>query len=135
MILAVVDDDTDITILFRDYLVSIFDYTVFTFTNPVMALEHFMFNKEKYALVISDIRMPGLPGTELVRKLKTMNPLARTILMTAFAINDNLFEQYTKKDLINGFLQKPISLADLHDEVNNQLHKYELLRQKSLLKK
>ena len=109
MILAVVDDDIDITILFRDYLVSIFDFTVFTFTNPVMALEHFMFNKENYALVISDIRMPGLPGTELVRKLKTMNPLARTILMTAFAINDNLFEQYTKKDLINGFLQKPIS--------------------------
>ena len=100
-----------------------------------MALEHFMFNKENYALVISDIRMPGLPGTELVRKLKTMNPLARTILMTAFAINDNLFEQYTKKDLINGFLQKPISLDDLHEEVNNQLHKYELLRQKSLLKK
>jgi len=100
-----------------------------------MALEHFMFNKEKYALVISDIRMPGLPGTELVRKLKTMNPFARTILMTAFAINDNLFEQYTKKDLINGFLQKPISLDDLHDEVNIQLQKYELLRQKSLLKK
>ena len=100
-----------------------------------MALEHFMFNKENYALVISDIRMPGLSGTELVRKLKTMNPLARTILMTAFAINDNLFEQYTKKDLINGFLQKPISLDDLHEEVNNQLHKYELLRQKSLLKK
>ena len=64
-----------------------------------------------------------------------MNPLARTILMTAFAINDNLFEQYTEKDLINGFLQKPISLYDSHDEVNNQLHKYELVRQKSLLKK
>jgi DNA-binding response OmpR family regulator len=77
MILAVVDDDTDITILFRDYLVSIFDYTVFTFTNPVMALEHFMFNKEKYALVISDIRMPGLPGTELVRKLKNYESISK----------------------------------------------------------
>ena len=54
--------------------------------------------------------MPGHPGTELVRKLKTMNPLARTILMTAFAINDNLFEQVYEKDIINGFLQKPISL-------------------------
>lgn len=55
--------------------------------------------------------------------------------MTASAINDNLFEQYTKKDLINGFLQKPISLNDLHDEVNNQLHNYELLRQKSAINK
>ena len=53
--------------------------------------------------------------------------------MTAFAINDNLFYEYAKKELINGFLQKPIHLGDLRAEVNNQLHTYELLKQESFV--
>ena len=54
--------------------------------------------------------------------------------MTAFAINDNLFQEYAKKGLINGFLQKPIRLDDLRAEVDNQLHAYELQKQESIVK-
>jgi hypothetical protein len=54
--------------------------------------------------------------------------------MTAFAIDDNdLFQEYAKRELINGFLQKPMHLNDFR-EVNNQLHAYELQKQKSLIK-
>ena len=45
--------------------------------------------------------------------------------MTAFTIDDNLFREYTKKKIINGFLQKPIGLNDLIIEVNTQLDSYE----------
>ena len=54
--------------------------------------------------------------------------------MTAFAINDDLFYEYSKKDLINGFLQKPIQLGELRAEVNSQLHTYELLKQETFIK-
>jgi hypothetical protein len=54
--------------------------------------------------------------------------------MTAFTINDNLFQEYARKKLINGFLQKPIRLDDLRAEVNNQLHTNELQKQKSFIK-
>ena len=108
--------------------------TVFKFTDPVMALEHFKINVEKYILVISDLRMPALTGMELIKELKTMNRFVRTILMTAFATEDDLFSDYAKKELINGFLQKPIHLNDLRVEVNNLLHTYELLKQESFIK-
>ena len=133
-LVAIVDDEDDIVQLFRDALGSINDITVFTFTDPVMALEHFKINKENYVLVLSDLRMPGLTGTELIKELKRTNQFVRTILMTEFATNDGLFQEYTKKELINGFLQKPIRIDDLRAEVNNQLQTYQLQKQEPFIK-
>ena len=133
-LVAIVDDEEDIIELFKDALVSINGIAIFTFTDPVMALEHFVINKEKYALVISDLRMPTLAGTELIKKLKNTNPFVRTILMTAFAVNDDIFQKYARNELINGFLQKPIRLNDLRAEVNYQLHAYELRKPKLYIK-
>lgn len=133
-LVAIVDDEDDIVELFRDALGSINNITIFAFTDPSMALEHFIINKENYVLVISDLRMPALKGTELIRKLKIMNPYVRTILMTAFSIDDDLFQEDAKKGMINGFLQKPIRLDDLRAEVNNQLHIHELQKQNSFIK-
>ena len=133
-LIAIIDDEDDIVKLFRDVLGTINGITVFTFTDPVMALEHFKLNKDNYVLVITDLRMPGLAGTELIKELKKLNRFIRTILMTAFAINDNLFKESAKKELINGFLQKPIHLDGLRAEVNNQLHTYELQKQESFIK-
>jgi len=133
-LVAIVDDEDDIVQLFRDALGSINGITIFTFTDPVMALEHFKINKENYVLVLSDLRMPGLTGTELIKELKRTNQFVRTILMTAFATNDGLFQEYTKKELINGFLQKPIRIDDLRAEVNNQLQTYQLQKQEPFIK-
>jgi hypothetical protein len=41
--------------------------------------------------------------------------------MTAFDMQDEVFEEYTKNKIINGFLQKPIELKLLVDEVNKQM--------------
>jgi len=84
--------------------------------------------------VISDLRMPGLNGMEFIKNIKDANRFVRTILMTAFAIKDDLFQEYAKKEIINGFLQKPIPIDYLRAEVNNQLQIYELQKQKSLVK-
>ena len=39
---------------------SINGITVFSFTDPILELEHFEKNKDDYVLVISDFRMPAL---------------------------------------------------------------------------
>ncbi|MGE5685343.1 MAG: hypothetical protein ACM3ZS_09410 [Nitrososphaerota archaeon] len=52
-LVAVVDDKQDITILFHEALRSINGITVFAFTDPILALEHFQKNKDAYVLVIS----------------------------------------------------------------------------------
>jgi len=41
---------------------------VFGFTDAQLALEHFQINHDKYGLVISDLRMPGMNGYEFIKK-------------------------------------------------------------------
>lgn len=132
-LVGIVDDEKDITVLFRDALAVVSGITIFTFTDPIIALEHIMINKTKYVLIISDLRIPGLDGIELIKKVKNMNPLVRTVLMTAFEFDDELFQQYVEKQIINGFLRKPIMLKDLIKEVDNQLHIHQLQERKTRL--
>ena len=67
---SIVDDDPDITLLFHEVLKPILGISIFTFTDPVLALEHFQVNEYAYVLVISDYRMPGLNGMEFLKKIK-----------------------------------------------------------------
>ena len=123
---SIVDDDPDIIMLFHEALKSISGITILTFTDPILALEHFQVNEYAYVLVLSDFKMPGLNGMEFLKKIKELNSFVRTILMTAFQIEDKVFREYTKKKIINAFLQKPIGIHDLLKEVNTQLHSYEM---------
>ena len=122
---SIVDDDPDIVKLFHEALKSLSGITIFTFTDPILALEHFQVNEYAYVLVISDFKMPGLNGMEFLKKIKELNRFVRTILMTAFQIEEKVFREYTKKRIINAFLQKPIGIHDLIKEVDTQLHNYE----------
>jgi DNA-binding NtrC family response regulator len=126
LIVSIVDDDLDISLLFRDALKNIAEITIIFFTDPFSTLEHFKTMRHAYALVISDSKMPGLNGMELLRKIKGMNPFVRTILITAFAIDQDLFMRYAEQKIINGFLRKPIRLDELRDEVKIQLLAYKL---------
>jgi DNA-binding NtrC family response regulator len=130
-IVAIIDDELDITMLFRDAIRETRGISIFTFTDPIMALEHFKINRKDYVLIVSDLRMPGIDGIELMKRTKELNPLVRTVLMTAFELDDELFQQYADKEIINGFLQKPILLKDLVKEVDNQLHIHQLQEHKT----
>lgn len=120
------DDDLDIGILFRDALQTMSGVTVFTFTNPILALKHFQINDFAYVLVISDFKIPRINGMDFLKRIREANRFVRTILMTAFTIDDKMFREYTKNKIINAFLQKPIGIHDLLKEVDTQLHSYEM---------
>jgi YesN/AraC family two-component response regulator len=47
-------------------------------------------------VIISDFKMPGFNGMEFLKKIKDSNPFVRTILMTAFEIDEKIFREYTK---------------------------------------
>ena len=126
-IVSIVDDETDITKLFQYAIsASIHGVSVITFNDPIMALEHFTDNKKNYALVISDLRMPNLNGLELLKKVKQLNPSVRTILISAYEVDeDQVFQNYMKQGIINLFVKKPIGLPELCQEVANQVHGYQ----------
>ena len=83
-IVVIVDDDLEITLLFREALKDISRVKIFTFTDPVLALEHFQINEYAYVLVISDFKMPGLNGMEFSKKDKGFESLCEN------NINDGL---------------------------------------------
>ena len=119
--MRIVDDELDIALLFCDALRTINRIQVFRFTNPILALEHLKINAKDYMLIISDLRMPIINGLQFLKTVKDLNHLIRTILMTAFKIDDSLFQEYTTKRIINVFLQKPVDLKQLLAEVNKQM--------------
>ena len=94
---------------------------VLRFTDAINALEHFKINRKNYALVVSDLRMPVINGVQLLKTVKDLNPSARTVLTTDFEYNNNLIQEYTKKNVINGLLQKPVEPHELITEVNKQI--------------
>ena len=87
---------------------------VFAFTDPLLALEHFKANYTKYMVVVSDYRMPVMTGMELLTKIKDVNPAATRIMMSAFEIQDELFNECS---CVDKFLQKPVLIVDLINEV------------------
>jgi len=119
---GIVEDELDIAVLFYYVLRTIKEIQVFKFTDPIMALGHIKINAKDYVLVISDLRMPVINGIQLLKTIKHLNPLTRTILTTAFLVEDNIFQEYLKNETINGFLQKPIELEQLLLEVNKQIN-------------
>ncbi|HKX20206.1 MAG TPA: response regulator [Nitrososphaeraceae archaeon] len=122
-IVSIVDDEIDITELFHDALSNeIASITFVSFNDPLIALEHFIDNKKNYALVIADLRMPGMNGLELLKKIRKFNPKVRTVLMSAYEIdNDPVFRGYVKQGVIDKFIQKPISVRTLYEQVSYQL--------------
>jgi DNA-binding NtrC family response regulator len=100
--------------LFKDALSQIDGAMVFNFNEPSLALEHFPSNYKNYSVVITDYRMPGMTGMELLAKMKVINPAVTRILMSAFEVNDGLFQE---SSCVDKFLQKPISMVKLIDEV------------------
>jgi DNA-binding NtrC family response regulator len=98
-VVSIVDDDVSTATFFHEALrQNIEGVSVFSFIDPIEAFEHFTENKENYALVISDLRMPGLNGLELLKKVKTSNPNVRTILMSAYNFEEEeLYQQYMKE--------------------------------------
>jgi DNA-binding NtrC family response regulator len=122
-IVSIVEDELDITNLFHDALRrTIYGVSIVSFTDSVRALKHFKKNKKNYRLVIADWRMPNLNGLELLKKVKKLNPNVRTILISAYEVeNEPLFQRFLKEGIIDKFIQKPITMNYLCNEVNNQL--------------
>jgi DNA-binding NtrC family response regulator len=127
-IVSIVDDEIDITELFHYAIsTSVHGVSVITFNDPIIALEHFTDNKKNYALVISDLRLPNLNGLELLKKVKQLNPSVRTILLSAYEVDDDqVFQNYMKQGIINLFIKKPIGLLEFCQEVANQVQDYQL---------
>jgi len=72
--------------------------------------------KEPFNVVITDLKLPGLSGLELVRQLHTSQPRLPIILITAYGTTETAIEA-TKFGAFD-YLLKPFEVPDLLDLIN-----------------
>ena len=89
MKLLIVDDEREILNMLERVL-GFEGFEVVTTTSPTEALE--LMRRELFNLVLSDIKMPGMSGIELLMELKRLNPLVNVIMMTGYSNMRNVVD-------------------------------------------
>lgn len=82
MKILLIDDEVEILNMLQRHL-SLAGFDVTAVQTPFQALEEM--DRELFNLAITDIRMPGMSGIELMRKLRQINPLMNIFIITGYA--------------------------------------------------
>ena len=72
-------------------------------------------------MVILDMIMPDMGGSETYEKIKQIDPEAKILLSSGYSINGQATE--ILKRGCNGFIQKPFSLKELSEKIREILKK------------
>ena len=118
--ILVVDDYGDISYLVKALLQK-YGFDVYEFNDPLLALDYFKENAKKFALIITDVMMPGMSGIELLVKIKEISPDVKSFLMTSFEISAIKTEIVKNALEISEIIQKPIPLKELVMSVNKHI--------------
>ncbi len=119
-----VDDEEAIRMSLSTFLTRS-GYEVETAASAAQALE--MLDGGRYSLMLSDIRMPGMTGVELVPRALASNPDLAIVMLTA--VNDAPTATEALSRGAMGYLTKPVELPDLHESILKALHRREMLLQ------
>src|SRR5260370_2576933 len=126
--ILVVDDEPDLEVLVRQRFRKKIANREFDFQfahNGVEALDILRCNRG-IDIILSDINMPVMDGLTLLSKVKEIDPLLRTVMISAYgdmpniraAMNHGAFD----------FLTKPIDFKDLEATVEKTMRELVLLK-------
>jgi DNA-binding NtrC family response regulator len=105
-------------------------YAVKSYTRSFDAVEEFV--PGQWDLVISDVKMPGLDGLEVLQRLKSKAPSLPVIMITAFATVEMSIQALRRGAY--DMLTKPFEPEELLYRVKNALKHTELLEENRELK-
>ncbi len=128
--ILIVDDEESV----RDSLYNWFiedGYHVMTAEQAKMALT--LLESEHFDIILADIKMPGMDGLEMLRRIKTIKPEAIVIIMTAFATVDTAVKAL--KDGAYDYVTKPFDPDDLTHLIRNATKQISLESENDSLKK
>jgi DNA-binding NtrC family response regulator len=92
-------------------------YIVETFLSASPALERL--KEEKFDLIVTDLKMKGIDGMELLRTVKAQFPEIKVIMITAFASLDAAIEALRGK--VDDFFSKPVKIKALQECIDRLL--------------
>ncbi|MFZ5864114.1 MAG: sigma-54-dependent transcriptional regulator [Nitrospirota bacterium] len=91
-----------------------------------------LIDKEIYDLVISDVKMPGLSGIDVLKAVKAASPTTIVLMMTAFASTETAVE--AMREGAYDYLTKPFKIDEVKLVVKNALERKQLQAENSRLK-
>lgn len=120
--IMVVDDEPAIAEGLATNLSFLTGYEFHAFHNSSQALA--AFEKEPYHLVLTDLTMPDLNGFDLLKKIKSMQPITETIVITAHRSNDVVQNSHTLGAA--DIFYKPVDVAALEKAIIQCYQKFSL---------
>jgi len=108
--ILIVDDEMDIANSLKRFIIKS-GFDAISFTDPLLALEHFTLLHNRYSVIITDLRMPGMSGLEFTNKIRKINPSVRVVLISAFDTSDLENNCNYKTAKIERVIQKPIKFS------------------------
>ncbi|MFH7321433.1 diguanylate cyclase domain-containing protein [Desulfurivibrio sp. D14AmB] len=118
-----VDDDPQIISLLKSAITA-FGFGCETAADGVEALARAQ--KEKFAIVLTDLTMPRMDGMTLLKELKNLYPRLDVIVITGYA------ENFSYTDVIKAgacdFIAKPFNIDELEAKLRRALREQDLVR-------
>jgi two-component system, cell cycle sensor histidine kinase and response regulator CckA len=118
--ILVVEDEEDL----RNMIVRALrrrDYKVLEARTGEEALELVETNRAQIQLLITDIVMPGMRGTEAALRLASLLPDLKTLYMSGYTDNAMFHQKLLEAGTL--FLQKPFTITALEEKVQKALEK------------
>ncbi len=128
--LLIVDDEPDMLKLLSMIIKEKTPYEVVTTNNPLEALE--FAKKGGFDLVISDLKMPGLDGIELIEAVKKIDEDIPIIIITAYGTVESASESMNKGGF--DFITKPFRKEQILFTIDKAIKWLKLQRENKMLR-
>ncbi|MGA7143294.1 MAG: response regulator, partial [Desulfobacterales bacterium] len=112
-------DDEAVILEVGSQLLEKLGYTVIKAKNGEEAIQKYQENQQKIDMIILDMIMPDMGGSEVYEKIKKIDSEIKVLLSSGYSINEQAMEILNKG--CNGFIQKPFSLKDLSKKIREVL--------------
>jgi putative nucleotidyltransferase with HDIG domain len=120
--ILIIDDEEYILNLSKDIL-SKNNYTVKTATSGIDGLK--LFEKEPFDLILTDMKMPGIDGLDVIKEIRTKNNEIPVIVITGHGTLDIAIKSLRLG--AQGFILKPFTPTELRASIADALEKTRLL--------
>ena len=112
----IIEDDEEMRSLLREFL-NDEGYETDSADNGLEAYRRLV--KEIFDLIITDIRMPGLTGLDILPRMRKLQPEAPIIVITAFGSEEVCHKAFERG--ATAYLEKPIHLENLRDLIQGMV--------------
>jgi len=93
-------------------------YKIETFLNGETAMARL--KEERFDVVVTDLKMKGIDGMEVLKTVKALYPGTKVIMITAFANLDTAIEAL--RGDVHDFFPKPVKIRELKVSIERALN-------------